>query len=151
MKTSHHFRAIAASACFVSLSLLSTASEVEAPEWQQVVIESQVHLANAEPEKAEAGLIRLEREHPEVRSEPLFCYQRFFVALEGRGDRATARVMLRRLNHLVDAGALEADSAIYRSVTEAWHRALSFTDSELPRRAHRIMAARLSRNSQNNP
>lgn len=140
--------ALAAAICFAAATLPSTASAGDAIDWKKVIVESQVHLANAEPEMAEAGLDRLEREHPEIRSEPLFCYQRFFVALEGRGDRATAKLMLQRLDQLVDAGSLEADSPIYRSVTQAWHRALPFTDSDLRRRAHKIMSERLKRNAQ---
>jgi hypothetical protein len=139
---------LAAAICFAAATLPSTASAGDAIDWKKVIVESQVHLANAEPEMAEAGLDRLEREHPEIRSEPLFCYQRFFVALEGRGDRATAKLMLQRLDQLVDAGSLEADSPIYRSVTQAWHRALPFTDSDLRRRAHKIMSERLKRNAQ---
>jgi len=89
-------------------------------------------------------LIELERSRPEIRKEPLFCYQRFFVALEGRGDRATAKLMLQRLNYLVANDALEADSAIYRSVTETWYRSLVFTDSDLVRLAHKKMTERLA-------
>lgn len=140
--------AMAATICVSVASLPSTASAGNVTDWKKIIVESQVHLANAEPEKAEAGLLRLERDHPEVRSEPLFCYQRFFVALEGRGDRTTAKLMLRRLDHLVGAESLEADSPIYHSVTQAWHRALSFTDSDLRRRAHKIMTERLKRNAE---
>jgi len=52
--------------------------------------------------------------------------------------------MLQRLNYLVANDALEADSAIYRSVTETWYRSLVFTDSDLVRLAHKKMTERLA-------
>jgi len=132
---------------FVLACSLSTALALEIPDWKQTIYQSQLHLAQAEPEKAEAGLIELERTRPEIRREPFFCYQRFFVALEGLGDRATAKLMLQRLNHLVASDALDANSTIYLSVTEAWHRALFHSDSDLIRLAHKKMTERLAHNT----
>jgi hypothetical protein len=104
---------------------------------------SQNLLAEAKPIEAEEGLIRWETDHPEIRKNPMFCYQRFFIALEGRGDRETAKLMLSRLDALVSSGTLSANSSMYRSVTQAWNKALFHTDSDLPRQAHLIMQSRL--------
>jgi|AntRauTorckE6833_2_1112554.scaffolds.fasta_scaffold06153_3 hypothetical protein len=122
-----------------------TAFAVEAPDWKEIIHESQTYLTHSEPEQAEATLLELERIYPEVRKEPLFCYQRFFVALEGRGDRATAKLMLERLNHLVAQGTLAADSPIYLSVTETWYHSLFATNSDLARLAHQKMTQRRER------
>lgn len=151
MNLKSHLWNLGSIALIAIFSLCSITSASEMPDWKTVIRESQIHLANAEPEKAEAGLIALEKQHPEIRKEALFCYQRFFVALEGRGDRATAKVMLQRLNHLVETDALKPNSNIYLSVTEAWHRSLLFTDSDLIRRANKIMADRLNRNASSKP
>lgn len=123
----------------------------EDTEWIEAIRKSQVHLAQAEPEKAEAVLIELETNYPEIRKKPLFCYQRFYVALEGLGDRATARDMLRCLDALVEAEELQAHSSIYRSVTQSWHRALLSTDSDLIRLANRKMTDRLAKSSTTTP
>ena len=129
--------------CLLPCGLCAT----ESPEFIQMIRSSQHALAKAKPLQAEEALIQWEKAHPDVRSNPTFCYQRFFVALEGKGDRSTARQMLKRLTILVDKGALSANSAEYLSVTEAWYRALFFTDSDLRRLAHKKMTERLAQNT----
>lgn len=105
---------------------------------------SQNLLAKAEPEQAAAVLIQWEKQHPDAHRNPMFCYQQFFVALEGIGDRAVARQMLKCLTHLVQTGALSTNSAEYLAVTEARHHSLLSADSDLPRLAHLIMTERLA-------
>jgi hypothetical protein len=105
-----------------------------------------VLLAEARAVEARADLLAMEEEDPEVLDHPRFCYQRFFVELEGMGDRGAARRMLRRLDEMVASGKLERSSPRYRAVTEAWYRALFHADGDLPRQAHRIMQARLRAN-----
>jgi hypothetical protein len=114
----------------------------------RMIRESQIFLARAMPIEAEEQLIVWENSHPEIRRNPLFCYQRFFVALQGHGDRKTAKIMLDRMDALVESGELDPYSAEYQSVTEAWYRALQSADSDLPRLAHNIMSERLARNPQ---
>lgn len=136
----------------ISLMLIvcSSAQNVaKSREFFELIRNSQTLLAEAKPNEAEEGLIRWENEHPEIRKNPMFCYQRFFVALEGRGDRETAKIMLSRLEALVTSGLLSAHSPIYRSVTQAWNKALFHADSDLPRQAYLIMQSRLT--SQNLP
>ncbi len=126
-------------------SLCSTMPLVaESREFFELMRKSQNLLAAAKPIEAEADLIKWEKERPEIRKNPMFCYQRFYVALEGLGDRDTARLMLRRLDLLVASGELSATSPIYRSVTQSWNKALFYADSELPRQAHQIMHTRLA-------
>ncbi|MEY3395164.1 MAG: hypothetical protein RL346_1400 [Verrucomicrobiota bacterium] len=112
----------------------------------EMIRESQIFLARAMPKEAEEQLIIWDKNHPEVRKDPLFCYQRFFVALQGHGDRKTAKLMLDRMNALVQSGKLDPYRAEYQSVTEAWYRGLQHADSDLPRRAHHIMSTRLASN-----
>ena len=132
--------------CMIAAVFLPTTAFAEqAPDWKKIIHESQVFFAQCELQKAEASLIELERTFPEIRKEPLYIYQRFFIALEGRGDRATAKLMLERLNHLVAQGSLAADSSIYLSVTETWYHALFATNSDLARLAHQKMAPRRDR------
>jgi hypothetical protein len=113
---------------------------------KEMIRESQIFLARAMPNEAGEQLIIWDDSYPEARRHPLFCYQRFFVSLQGHGDRKTAKLMLDRMNALVERGELDPNSAEYQSVTEAWYRALQNTDSDLPRLAHNIMAERLARN-----
>jgi len=135
---------------FLLLSLASSAGNViKSRELFDLIRRSQLLLAAAKPIEAEHELRRWETEHPEARKDAVFCYQRFFVALEGRGDRATAKLMLDRLDALVASGDLSASSSIYRSTTQAWYKALLHGDSDLPRQAHLIMQARLE--SQSSP
>lgn len=132
---------------FTHLALAPLAADtLELPKEIQIIHESQNFLAAAQPIQAQAVLLKLETDQPEIRKNPLFCYQRFFVALEGLGERPAADLMLKRLDHLVATGSLSATSPIYRSVTQAWNRALFFTDSELPRLAHIKMQTRLAMN-----
>ncbi len=116
-------------------------------EFFHTIRSSQTHLAKAEPAAAKEVLVNWAKENPEASTNPTFCYQLFFVALEGLGDRKTARLMLQRLDRLVASGELDPQSAEYLSVTESWQRAIFFADSDLPRLAHKIMSRRLSRNS----
>jgi len=133
------------SALFWIFSLIPLAADSK--EFVMMIRESQKYLARAQPLPAEAGLKEWELNHPDAHTNATFCYQRFFVALEGRGDRRTARRMLRHLDRLVAKGQLAPDSVEYLSVTEAWQRALFSNDSDLPRLAYRKMSARLSRNT----
>jgi len=115
----------------------------DSPEFIRMIRTSQDLLAQGEPQQAAAPLIQWEKVHPDANKNPTFCYQFFFVALEGTGDRATARRMLNCLTRLVENGTLKEDSSIYLAVTEAWYRALFFADSDLPRLAHKKMKQRL--------
>lgn len=134
------------------LSAMATAQPESKPfeksDLIRMIRESQIFLARAMPFEAHQQLIIWDDTYPEVRRDPLFCYQRFFVALEGHGDRKTAKLMLDRMNALVESGELDPYSAEYQSVTEAWYRALQSADSDLPRLAHNIMSERLARNPQ---
>lgn len=115
---------------------------------KRMIRESQIYLARAMPVEAGQQLIIWDAQHPAARKHPLFCYQRFFVALQGHGDRKTAKLMLDRMNALVQSGELDPYSAEYQSVTEAWYRALQSSDADLPRLANNIMTERLARNPQ---
>jgi len=128
------------SVTLISVSLLHAQSD----EFIQVIRLSQNHLAQAQPKEAEAVLVNWEQEHPECHADPLYCYQRFFVALEGSGDRKTARAMIQRMSLMVKNGSLSPQSPEYLSVTEAWGRSLFFATSDLPRLAHLIMTKRLA-------
>ncbi len=110
---------------------LCTASANSASDWIDAIRESQALMALAKPQQADAVLDRIEEADPSIKRNPHFCYQRFFVALNGRSDRATARLMLQRLDALVAEGTLDPSSNIYRSVTEAWSRTLLLSDLEL--------------------
>ena len=138
---------------FLSLFLLCSATSLRAEgrEFFDFMVKNKNLLAAAKADEAYADLIQWQNEHPEVIKNPSFCYQLFFVALEGRGDRETARLMLQRLDHLVTNDKLSPSSAIYRSVTQAWYRALSHTDSDLPRQAHQIMQTRLEMQPKQQP
>jgi len=129
---------------FLILFFSSWLQASDSHEFIQMIRISQNSLAQAQAAPAEVLLVEWENTHPEVRENPLFWYQRFFVALEGRGDRATARQMLDQLTRLVDAGSIPAESAEYLSVTEAWYRSLLASDSDLLRQANRKMTERIS-------
>jgi hypothetical protein len=113
------------------LGLTAPCMEASSSQWVHVVRESQASMARAEPHHAKAVLDSLEQTEPETLRNPHVIYQRFFVALHGHGDRNTARLMLRRLDHLVANNELASDSSIYHSCTEAWTRSLLLSDIEL--------------------
>lgn len=105
---------------------------------------SQNFMASGDFAQADKCLVDFERTAPKARDFPLFCYQRFFVALNGHGNRSLAREFLSQLTAHVHAGTLSADSAEFQSVTSAWYRDMQFTDSDLPRQSSLKFADRLA-------
>jgi len=108
---------------------------------------SQNAMASGAFAEAEACLVEYERINPNARDSPQFCSQRFFVALNGLGNRSRAREFLTRLTAQVQAGRLSADSAEFQAVTAAWYREMQFTDSDLPRQAAQKLTQRVAQTS----
>ena len=108
---------------------------------------SQNFMASGEFAQADKCLVEYERVNPKAREFSLYCYQRFFVALNGLGNRPLAREFLLQLTAQVKSGNLSADSAEFQSVTGAWYRDMQFTNSDLPRQSAQKLAARLAQTS----
>lgn len=111
----------------------------EAPGFIDMIRTSQNLMAEGKSEAAEAPLLEWEKNHSEVRASLTFCYQRFFVALEGKGDRATAREVLLHLTKLAEEGSINTESPELLSVVEAWYRTIFLTDSDMILRARKRM------------
>lgn len=137
-------------ALFVGMSAMLWADSKPIPfkstPFMEMIHASQYYFTVAKPDEAERILSAWDHNHPEARRSALFCYQRFFVALHGHGDRKKAKIMLDRLNALVKSGELDPYSVEYQSVTEGWYRFMQHTDADLPRIAHNMMAKRHMQN-----
>jgi hypothetical protein len=94
------------------------------------------------------GLLQgVQRSRPGAIHSPLYCYQLFFTALYGTGDRAAARAVLRWMDKEVAEGRLSAEAPEYIAVTAGWDRALQYSDSDLPRIARLDNQAMLQSNA----
>lgn len=135
----HPWRSLLA---FVLLCSLSHGEESR--EVVDVVQHSQKLLGQGEYLQSEQALVELEKKNPEVKTSLLFCYQRFFVAIHGRGDRVVARDVFLRLTHLVAEGKIDPTKNEYLSVNQVWYQLLTSTDSDLPRIANQHRRAYLA-------
>jgi hypothetical protein len=114
-------------------SLIAQAAKADEEAMKEAVQVSQRLMASGDFAKANEHLVAFERSRPKAREFPLYCYQRFFIAIHGLGDRSLAREFLIKLTDQVQSGKLLADSPEFQSVSNAWYREMQFTDSDLPR------------------